>query len=126
MYGHATSPFGIAAALTTGATVDESEYQPFPNESGRNWRQERLEVPMMLAVLQLPLGARVLEVGCGRGIALPVFARLLAPARLVGLDIDPALLAEAAQRLKETGTPAELIPWRRAGPAVPRSRRSMW
>ncbi len=110
MYGHATSPLGIATALTTGATVDESEYQPFPNESGRNWRQERLEVPMMLAVLQLPLGARVLEVGCGRGIALPVFDRLLAPVRLVGLDIDPVLLDEAARRLEQTGTPAELIP----------------
>jgi ubiquinone/menaquinone biosynthesis C-methylase UbiE len=109
MSGHAMSL--LATALTTaGATVDESEYQPFPNESGRNWRQERLEIPMMLAALRLPRGAQVLEVGCGRGIALPVLARLLAPARLVGLDIDPMLLAEAEQRLKETGTPAELIP----------------
>ena len=87
MSGHAMR---IATALTSGATVDESEYQPFPNESGRNWRQERLEVPMMLAVLKLPRRARVLEVGCGRGIALPVFARLLAPARL---DISCPLLA---------------------------------
>jgi ubiquinone/menaquinone biosynthesis C-methylase UbiE len=110
MSGHAIS-LGIAPALTPErARVDESEYQPFPNESGRNWRQERVEIPLMLAVLSLPRGARVLEVGCGRGIALPVFDRLLTPARLVGLDIDPMLLTEAEQRLTETGTPAELIP----------------
>lgn len=109
MSSHAMSL--VATALTpAGAAVDESEYQPFPNENGRNWRQERLEIPMMLAALRLPHGARVLEVGCGRGIALPVLARLLAPARLVGLDIDPMLLTEAEQRLQETGTHAELIP----------------
>jgi ubiquinone/menaquinone biosynthesis C-methylase UbiE len=65
---------------------------------------------MMLLALRLPRCARVLEVGCGRGIALPVFARLLTPARLVGLDIDPLLLDEAAKRLKETRTRAELMP----------------
>jgi ubiquinone/menaquinone biosynthesis C-methylase UbiE len=111
MSGHAISlPNWGRQQVAKGATIDESEYQPFPNESGRNWRQEQLEIPLMLAALRLPRGARMLEVGCGRGIALPVFDRLLAPARLVGLDIDPMLLTEAEQRLTETGTPAELVP----------------
>lgn len=87
----------------------EPEYAGFPNETGRNWRQEHVEIPVMLAVLDLPRHGRVLEVGCGRGIGLPPMARRLGPSRLVGLDIDPAFLAEAEQRLAETGTEAELV-----------------
>ncbi len=86
-----------------------AEYRPFPNESDRNWRQEHLEIPLMLVALRLPRSARVLEVGCGRGIALPPLARRLAPSRLVGLDIDPALLTEAERRLRDTATTAELV-----------------
>lgn len=87
----------------------EPEYRPFPNEKGRNWRQEYLEIPVMLKALDVPRGARLLEVGCGRGIALPQLARRLAPARLVGLDIDPALLQEARQRLRDTAIEADLV-----------------
>jgi len=86
-----------------------SEYRPFPNEHGRNWRQEHVEIPLMLRSLRLPRRARVLEIGCGRGIALPTLARHLTPARLVGIDIDLTLLADAQRRLRETGTRAELI-----------------
>ncbi|MGH7527941.1 MAG: class I SAM-dependent methyltransferase [Gemmatimonadales bacterium] len=86
-----------------------AEYRPFPNEGGRNWRQEHIEIPLMLRALHLPRGARMLEVGCGRGVALPPLARHLAPARLVGLDVDGSLLAEAGQRLRETATRAELV-----------------
>jgi ubiquinone/menaquinone biosynthesis C-methylase UbiE len=86
-----------------------SEYRPFPNEHGRNWRQEHVEIPLMLRTLRLPRRARVLEIGCGRGIALPTLARHLTPARLVGIDIDAPLLADAQRRLRQTGTRAELI-----------------
>jgi ubiquinone/menaquinone biosynthesis C-methylase UbiE len=83
------------------------EYQPFPDASDRNWRQEYLEIPAMLALLGLPSGERVLEVGCGRGVALPVFARCLRPARLVGLDNDPDLLA-VARKAVAASCPIEL------------------
>lgn len=63
----------------------------------------------MLIALGLPRGARVLEVGCGRGVALPPLARFLAPARLVGLDLDVALLPEAKERLRRTATRADLV-----------------
>jgi ubiquinone/menaquinone biosynthesis C-methylase UbiE len=89
----------------------EPEYQPFPNEEGRNTRQAALEVPLMVRALRLPSGGRILEVGCGRGIALPVLARLCRPARLVGLDVDPVFLEEAGARLDAQGVAgAELVP----------------
>jgi ubiquinone/menaquinone biosynthesis C-methylase UbiE len=86
----------------------EAEYRPFPNEGRRNFMQERLELPVMVAMLGLPKGGRILEVGCGRGIALPVLATRLEPSRLVGIDIDSALLTEAEARLTETAAVAEL------------------
>jgi ubiquinone/menaquinone biosynthesis C-methylase UbiE len=79
------------------------EYRPFPDHETRNSRQQRLEVPLMLRALGVPHDARILEVGCGRGVALPAIQEHRTPARLVGLDIDPELLAHAAD------TPAELV-----------------
>jgi SAM-dependent methyltransferase len=74
----------------------ELDYRPFPNDEGRNTRQARLEVPVFARVLGIHPGSRILEVGCGRGIALPVISRLCAPDRLVGIDIDESLLGAAA------------------------------
>lgn len=85
-----------------------TEYQPFPNEEGRNSRQSQLEIPAMVRALGIPTGKRILEVGCGRGVALPVIDRLCSPRFLVGLDIDPELLVEAAANLDEHGTTAQL------------------
>jgi hypothetical protein len=59
-----------------------------PNEGARNWRQERVETPLMLRALDLPRRARVLEVGCGRGIALPPLARYLAAIATVEWAVD--------------------------------------
>jgi ubiquinone/menaquinone biosynthesis C-methylase UbiE len=77
----------------------DAEYEPFPNEEGRNARQQNLEVPALVRALALPEGARMLEVGCGRGIALPALARLCHPRSLVGLDIEADLLTEAQGNL---------------------------
>jgi ubiquinone/menaquinone biosynthesis C-methylase UbiE len=98
-----------AEALTPPLASDD-EYRPFPNETGRNSRQESLEIPLMVRALGLPAGGRLLEVGCGRGIGLPVLARLLRPARLAGLDPEAGFLEEARARLGETGVEAELVP----------------
>lgn len=78
-----------------------SAYQPFPDVARRNFMQEVLEVPAVVRLLDLPKGLCVLEVGCGRGIALPPLATLLQPAYLCGLDIDPQLLAMARERIGE-------------------------
>jgi ubiquinone/menaquinone biosynthesis C-methylase UbiE len=88
----------------------DREYRAFPDEEGRNSRQSSLEVPLMIRALRLPREVRVLEVGCGRGIALPVLATVLRPTRLVGLDLEPALLERARVHAAATRTAVELVP----------------
>lgn len=63
----------------------------------------------MLRSLRVPRGTRVLEVGCGRGVALRPFVQCLAPIRLTGLDFDDGLLAVARERIAREATPAELV-----------------
>jgi SAM-dependent methyltransferase len=64
----------------------------------------------MIRALGLPQLGRVLEVGCGRGVALPVLGRLLRPSRLVGLDPEVGYLEEAQSRLSDAGITADLVP----------------
>jgi ubiquinone/menaquinone biosynthesis C-methylase UbiE len=94
--------------MTNESRLEQVGYRPFPNEQGRNTRQAQLEIPVLVRALRLPTDVRILEVGCGRGIALPVLDRLCRPRRLVGLDIDEELLVEAADNLREHATKAEL------------------
>ena len=66
-------------------------------------------MPAMVRFLRLPRGRRMLEIGCGRGVALPALANLCAPTRLAGIDIDDSLLGEAARRLAVRKVEAELV-----------------
>ena len=83
-------------------------YRPFPDIGARNFNQEMIEIPLLCLLLDLPLGVRVLEVGCGRGIALPPLARKLAPRSLTAIDIDATLVEEAAKHAGERGVPATI------------------
>jgi cyclopropane fatty-acyl-phospholipid synthase-like methyltransferase len=47
-----------------------SDYAAFPASGRRDAMQAGLEVPLLAALLHLPQGGRVLEVGCGGGNAL--------------------------------------------------------
>ena len=63
----------------------------------------------MVRLLGIPPGKRVLQVGCGSGIALTHLARLCTPRVLAGIDIDRTLLDESADRLRKKRVPAELV-----------------
>ena len=89
-------------------------YTPFANQQYRNVVQTHLEIPALLRLLPIVPGSRILEIGCGRGVALPRLAHLCAPSRLVGLDIaaEPIATARAqvAERLGGTHYPGiELV-----------------
>jgi ubiquinone/menaquinone biosynthesis C-methylase UbiE len=75
------------------------EYVPFGNIEARNELQERIEIPLMVKALSIPKGLRILEVGCGRGVALPVFLERLAPIEVWGVDVDSALVRIARDRI---------------------------
>ena len=89
-------------------SAPRDDYRSFGNMESRNGLQERVEIPLMLRALGLPRGGRVLEVGCGRGVALPVLSERLEPEELVGVDIDPSLIRAAGLRVSRTQTRASL------------------
>ena len=108
-------PTGVArgsrrpdTARPGGAEVGAA-YRPFPSIPLRNGFHAAIEVPLLVRALRLPRGGRVLEVGCGRGVALPVLDRLLRPEYLAGADIDGAALEDAMVRLVDAGVSATLF-----------------
>jgi ubiquinone/menaquinone biosynthesis C-methylase UbiE len=72
-----------------------SAFRPSADRTHRDVLQAGLEVPAVARLLDPARGGRVLEVGCGQGNALEPLARLLGPARLVGLDVDRSALARS-------------------------------
>lgn len=63
----------------------------------------------MVRLLGLPEHCRLLEIGCGTGVALPIFSQLCHPKVLVGIDIDRVLLSQAATRLRDRDVQAVLV-----------------
>ena len=102
----ATPSYTPESGSPVAAPDDGARYEPFGNMESRNGLQERLEIPLLLRALRLPCGGRVLEVGCGRGVALPVLAERLQPEELVGIDVDRSLVEAARRRVVRTGANA--------------------
>ena len=104
---------GYASQQATGTTssvqTTGDEYVAFGNVEARNGLQAWLEIPAMIYALRLPYGKDILEIGCGRGVALPVLSERLMPASLVGLDNDRALIAVADERIRRSGVDARVL-----------------
>ncbi|HEX9654910.1 MAG TPA: class I SAM-dependent methyltransferase [bacterium] len=95
--------------LPSAAIPDiEFDYVGFADVPRRNLMQEFLEVPAMVLAMGIPPKQRMLEVGCGQGIALTPFFKLCRPKRLVGIDVDEFLIRAAAKRLHQKETLVEL------------------
>ena len=75
----------------------------------RNALHGHLEMGMMFTLLDIPTGKRVLQVGCGSGVALPYLFKLFRPCALTGIDNDPTLLRDSRDRLHEEQIDADLF-----------------
>jgi protein-L-isoaspartate(D-aspartate) O-methyltransferase len=90
------------------------EDRPLPLWHGQTSSQPST-VASMLRLLQVPVGARVLDVGSGSGWTTALLAHLVGPGGVVlGLELDPELAAWGAANLD-----ACELPWARIEPATP-------
>ena len=83
-------------------------YETFANQEYRNFFQTRLEIPLLVRTMRIHRGLRILEIGCGRGVALPRLTELCVPSRLAALDIDPELVTLARERAQRFGIAADI------------------
>jgi SAM-dependent methyltransferase len=82
------------------ATADGYDEEDFTHATGA-------EVALLGELLELPAGARVLDVGCGTGRhAVPLAALGW---EVTGVDLSPAMLTHAAARAEEAGVALELV-----------------
>lgn len=99
----------VAAAFRTGDGVSRSTYAPDVAEGMGRTSRARHGADLLLRWIQamdgiearLQAGARVADIGCGRGAALVLLATAFPGSRFVGFDADPRSIerarAEAAQ-----------------------------
>jgi len=82
-----------------------AEDHPLPLWHGQTSSQPST-VATMLELLQVPVGARVLDVGAGSGWTTALLARLVGPqGRVLGLELDPELTAWGSANLDACGMP---------------------
>ncbi|WP_136518416.1 protein-L-isoaspartate O-methyltransferase family protein [Cellulomonas telluris] len=72
-------------------------------------------VAAMLRLLDVPVGAHVLDVGAGSGWTTALLARLVGPTgEVLGLELEPAVAVWGADNVAAAG-----MPWARLEPAAP-------
>ncbi|MGN8247186.1 protein-L-isoaspartate O-methyltransferase family protein [Cellulomonas soli] len=92
-----------AGFLPTAQRRHAHEDRPLPLWHGQTSSQPST-VAAMLHLLQVPVGAHVLDVGAGSGWTTALLARLVGPTGTVlGLELEPDLAAWGAGNLAATG-----------------------
>lgn len=79
------------------------------NSPFRGLSQRWVEAPWFYARRPLPAGAKVLEIGCGKGRGLRIMLEDWKASHVTGLDIDPRMLTQAAQTVQQHKLPATLV-----------------
>jgi ubiquinone/menaquinone biosynthesis C-methylase UbiE len=77
------------------------------------WRQHVLERAITDLVRMIPERRAsygvVVDAGCGSGYSLPKLAQRFAPRELIGVDLDPEMLASARAEVARAGVSARLV-----------------
>lgn len=71
------------------------------NNPARALAQRFYEMPLLCKLGGTVEGGRVLEVGCGRGVGLPLILKTFHAATVIGIDLDPKQIASARKRLAD-------------------------
>jgi SAM-dependent methyltransferase len=64
--------------------------------------QLRVEAPLLARLSPLPAGARVLEIGCGRGVGVRAILKQFTPGEVAAFDFDPEQVERARAYLDRT------------------------
>lgn len=70
----------------------------------RAWLQRGYEVPLLERLGGRLDGARVVEIGCGRGVGTQLLLERLGAAHVTAIDLDPAMVHRARRRLARFGS----------------------
>ena len=63
--------------------------------------QQRIEINAFYRMLPLKTGARVLEIGCGRGVGAALISEKFQPATVHAMDLDFEMIRKAKKRFKK-------------------------
>ena len=78
------------------------------NNALRAASQRQIETPRLIGPRGSLAGQRALEIGCGRGVGMEILLSLGAE-HVTGFDLDPKMVALAAQRLAKYGERARVF-----------------
>jgi len=101
--------------LPAAVQARAAEDHPLPLWHGQTSSQPST-VAAMLRLLEVPVGARVLDVGAGSGWTTALLGRLVGPTGTVlGLELDPELAVWGAQNVAVCGMPWAVVEKARPG-----------
>lgn len=81
------------------------------NSRARAMLQRHYEARLLLRLGGRLDGGRALEIGCGPGVGIGVILEPFGAEEVVGIDLDPRMVARARRRLADRGGRVQLVEW---------------